>query len=577
MSYQLQVIKDFPIGFWSLDETSGTSAYDLSGCSNDGTYHGDLTTNILPLVPGGVSGSIINSESYIDFPLLNNYYGATTIGGLATKYNSDNDFSIELWAKINITSVDQTTLFADKDNEIGLFYENGSILFSAQNEKLYATPRDLKKAIHIVATFSSYLMTIWVDGILLESKPLNDFKFTNDSVSFSSGPTENIEDSFVLDAPAVYRYAINESQIKKHYSLVKTRTPNQIVYPDNGYLFSLNDDNIREIFYYRYPVNKSFRSLANENLSYDYTDESLKLIKGDAQEKTGVILDYIVVPITSDINYSKIEWHGTNGISVYVNTTGLEEDYQECQNGESVLNYNEDGMDPSGKLYIKILFFSPDSSKYSPYLNYFSVSFYKTKQMYADNSGDTIRPYSKNYHLGGSHYDLLSRSYFDGLRTDVGGGFTLSTDKDIKTLEFFMTPTSTNDTTLIGATDTYLSWDAGSLSKANIDKVYINGADKSSATSLTSLMPYLNDIYHIVIVFTDPVTGDIIFNGGTEDPEALFNNLAYYESELDQAKVSEHYELYTSVPSGNSEIGTMSVTESTVKAFDVNWQVIQSR
>jgi len=27
MSYQLKVIKDYPIGFWLLDETSGTSIY----------------------------------------------------------------------------------------------------------------------------------------------------------------------------------------------------------------------------------------------------------------------------------------------------------------------------------------------------------------------------------------------------------------------------------------------------------------------------------------------------------------------------------------------------------------------
>jgi hypothetical protein len=58
MSYQLKVIKDHPIGFWMLNETSGNStALDYSGCNNNGSYTGSPATNILPLVPGGGSGT----------------------------------------------------------------------------------------------------------------------------------------------------------------------------------------------------------------------------------------------------------------------------------------------------------------------------------------------------------------------------------------------------------------------------------------------------------------------------------------------------------------------------------------
>ena len=49
MSYQLKVIKDYPIGFWPLDESSGSTASDISGCGNNGTYHGSPATNILPI------------------------------------------------------------------------------------------------------------------------------------------------------------------------------------------------------------------------------------------------------------------------------------------------------------------------------------------------------------------------------------------------------------------------------------------------------------------------------------------------------------------------------------------------
>lgn len=576
MSYQLQVIKDFPIGFWPLDESSGTTAYDISGCSNNGTYHGSLTANILPLIPGGVSASIINSTNYIDFLNTNDYYGNQTAGAFATSYSSDNDFSIEIWVKPFISSEEKVPLFADITQNVGIFYENGSILFSVQPYSIYATPRNINKAMHIVATYSPESMSIWIDGILLESLNLNSFKFSNNSINFQCGPTTG-DDYMVIDAPAIYRYSLNEKTIQNHFKLVQTRPANQIVYPDNGYLFSLDDDNIREIFYYRYPVNKSFRAMSNENLSYDYTDESIKLIKGDAVEKTGTILDYIVVPIMSDINESKIEWNGSNGIFVFTSTSGDPDTYIQCINGESVPQYNSEGMHPSGQLYIKILLISPDSSKFCPYINYFNISFYKMKKIYANNSGETINYLNKDFYLGGSHYDLLSRSYFNGLRTQSGGGFTLSTDKDIKTLEFFISPTSRSSTTLVSATDTLLSWASGSLSKTNISKVYINGVDRSSISSIASLLPYLNDIYHVVIVFTNPISGDILFNSGASDPEITYKNLALYEYELSESKVSEHYSLYTSVPSSSLDSGTVNMTISPIKAFDVNWQVIQSR
>ena len=97
MSYQLKVMQDHPIGFWPLDETSGTTAADISGCGNNGTYTGSLTTNLLPLIPGGVSASKITTTQYLVFPVSKDYYGSTASGGLADSDTSDNDFSLEVW------------------------------------------------------------------------------------------------------------------------------------------------------------------------------------------------------------------------------------------------------------------------------------------------------------------------------------------------------------------------------------------------------------------------------------------------------------------------------------------------
>ena len=64
MSYSLKIIKDAPVAFYTLDETSGTTAADISGCGNNGTYSGGITTGLLPLIPGGSIGSLITNTKY---------------------------------------------------------------------------------------------------------------------------------------------------------------------------------------------------------------------------------------------------------------------------------------------------------------------------------------------------------------------------------------------------------------------------------------------------------------------------------------------------------------------------------
>jgi hypothetical protein len=131
MSYQLKVIKDNPIGFWMLEESSGTVAADKSGCGNNGTYVGGIIANMLPLVPGGVSGNKITNTSYITLPVTKNYYSQTASSALANKNTSDNAFTLEVWVAPDISSTGAIPLLADVTNNIGLYWDNvGNIVFS---------------------------------------------------------------------------------------------------------------------------------------------------------------------------------------------------------------------------------------------------------------------------------------------------------------------------------------------------------------------------------------------------------------------------------------------------------------
>jgi hypothetical protein len=85
MSYQLKVIKDYPIGFWTLDESSGTTASDISGCGNNATYVGSPASNMLPLVSGGgIRNSYYKYCIHNCTNITKDYYGATVGAGFGT-------------------------------------------------------------------------------------------------------------------------------------------------------------------------------------------------------------------------------------------------------------------------------------------------------------------------------------------------------------------------------------------------------------------------------------------------------------------------------------------------------------
>ena len=241
MSYKLNVLKDFPIGFWPLDELytslysvstyndsttfynepsyyNSSSVYtsaaaDYSGCGNNGSYNGEFPLNdyLLPLVSGGGYGTNITSTGSIQLPLLYDYNGIAVrdsngiviTDSLATKYTSDNDFSLEVWIYPRFTTTSSTPLFADNTNSIGLYWENGNIAFKAGTQRVDYTLPFTDKAIHIVGTYSSRGLSLYINGEVKSFLALSDYLFTNTTVLFTAGPTSNVADSFIIDAPAV--------------------------------------------------------------------------------------------------------------------------------------------------------------------------------------------------------------------------------------------------------------------------------------------------------------------------------------------------------------------------------------
>jgi len=578
MSYQLKVIKDNPVGFWHLDETSGTTAVDYSGCQNNGTYVGAISQDILPLVSGGSVGTKITNTSYVNFNVNKNYYGVSVGGGMAKSGSSDNDFSIEVWVYPKISSSSRTIIFADNSNGIGLYYEKGSIVFKLQNEELYYTLNYLDKAVHLIGVYSTSSMTLYVDGYPVASKTLEDFKFTNSSFSPSLGPTTISTDYFIADAPAIYRYGLNLIQCLDHFKNGSSSiNPLHVVKPDGGKLFTLNDENMDVLFKYEYTENK-FRKLITEDVYYNNEQNYISFYRtDDAQTKEFIINDILMVPLQLPISSSKIEWRGNNGISVEVSSDGIT--YSPCVNGAAVPGYTKESAITPGPLYIKITMSTSDASKYLPKLSLFRIRFYASKDVYADNYGFKITS-DKEYDLGSFNFPVLSRHLTNGLKTSSTGGFKIPVDEAVRSIEMFLTPSALSATTLIStvANGSYaasnLSWNgSGAISKTNISKIYINGVDKTAQTNISNLLN-VDNMSHIVLVFSNPVSGDISFN--SSGPSNLYNCIAVYQTELTVSKALGHFNLYIERPGVRSEDTSLTITESAPEYYNNDWVVFST-
>ena len=576
MSYRLKVIKDFPIGFWNLEESSGATAFDASGCANNGTYYGGLDSSILPIVPGGLSGNLINNLKYISLPTSKDYYAATASGGLGDLDTSDNDFTLEVWFYPSITTTSRTTIFADDSSEIGLYYQAGNVIFDVQGNEVFYTLSNTQKAIHLVGVYAVNAIRLFVDGIEVASLGLNSFKFTNSSLSLSVGPTESSADSFIVDAPAVYRYALPGSKINSHYvDGVVIVNPFQVSNSKGGYFFPTNEENILKDFTYEILPEK-MQSFIDEDIYYDSSGGYISFFKTEtAVAKESIFYDTINVPSNLDIISSKIEWAADKNIAVQVSNDGIS--YEDCVNGSYIPFYNKSVTVSPGPLYIKITMSTPDASKYLPRFSKFKIKFYSNKDLYAQNYGYKISS-DQEYSVSSFNYPPLLRYTHDGITTTNSNGFKI-TASNARTIEFFFRPSAISATTLINATGLNLSWNAsGSISKAGISDFYVNGVSKTSASTISSVFaPGM--LYIVTIVASTDISGDIKFNyssPGSGGPSNMYNNISIYRNAFLQADVVENFNSYISRPAISVVSSDVGVTDSGSEYYDDEYIVIRS-
>jgi hypothetical protein len=578
MSYSYKILKEHPIGFWELDDST-TEAVDLSGCGNNGVYTGSLPsqTKIIPMVSGGQYSAKITSLSNIEFPIINDYYAQASGGGFGTLDTADNEFTLECWIFPKISSTNLTPIFIDSSNDLGIAWQNNNIIFVIGTETLECTVPENNKSIYVVCKYSVNSASIYLDGNLAISKTITGVPFENTQVLLKSGPTQNSSDEFLLDNPAVYRYSLSEKQIKDHYLSNQNTLPIQIAYPDNGEIFNIYDNGMRTSFTYNYPKDKSWQYFLTEDLTLGRSEEYIQLSKTDLLETKEVILeDTISMPSGISMDSSKIQWDGSSGISVYTSLDGVS--YDQCENGYAIPQYTYSDFSEQRFFYLKIVVASTDSSRYLPKLYSLSINFYSNQIAYSKNGGAYIYKIDNlDFSLGKEVYPILSMNKLNGILVPNNSGFKVALPYETNSIEFFYTPSSILKSLLLSSAATEFSWaDSGSISKTNISKIYVNGEDKTAQSNISNVLNsgYLN---HIIIVFQSPISGDLIFNyKSTGSKKSSYQHITLYRDAVDQNKAITHYNLYTGRSVYTSTASAMSMTERPPEIYNNDWIVIQN-
>lgn len=575
MSYYLSVIKDHPSGFWKLDENSGYTAYDSSGCLNHGAYVGNILKTAMPIVCGGEHATKITDTNYIEFEITKDFTGTDGTGGFGTRKTYDNDFSLEVWFHPkNLTT--STPILADSSG-IGIYWDNGNIVFKLEEEKIYYSVPNPSRVMHVVAIYSVKSMLLYLNGNLVASKSISRINFNNESLSFNCGPAPTGK-YFIIDAPAIYRYSLSPNTVLNHYNSFVANTESNIVLPDSGEMFKASEmhQNINTTI--AFPAQLNWQYHVDDNISYREHTDSLYL---SAYSSYGEFIKVVSLPHWKNYVSSKLEFLSSNGVKVYISTDDGAT-WQQCENGRALPGFSQGSNFSNSKVIsIKVTFESSDSEKYVPELYYMKIHFYDDKKISAHGGGSIISVEEPN--LGDSweisisnmNSNILLREKDNGI-TPNNSCFYIDTLKNIKHLEMIFYPKSLSSGNLFynktEGVESYISWASnGTITKNNISNLYVNGQEITSQNNISDYL-YIDEPNYILIKTSSGMTGQIWLNGKQDGgnrsgvlDDNMYQNIAIYESDsIDHLK---HYNLYIGKDIIEANDSVIQIAEEAVKTY----------
>lgn len=216
MSYDSEVTADAPVGWWKLDETSGTTATNSGsgGATLDGTYTGTYTLGAASLLPARPTGKSLQlaGAGYVNVPYnaLINFTGAA--------------HSTEIWASFSALT---PMALLSRENNYRQYVTSGkaaSIFWSSSaNAAVNFSNDNINDAAahHIVAVYQDPYYRFYVDG-LLQAQIWDNLVTRNNDVTnplrIGQISTGGIPFTGYLDEAAVYSTALSAARVAAHYT-----------------------------------------------------------------------------------------------------------------------------------------------------------------------------------------------------------------------------------------------------------------------------------------------------------------------------------------------------------------------
>jgi hypothetical protein len=589
MAYKDTILKDSPLSFYLLDEVlsantvsytalktkfatyqdlkdnggtysaiSGQPIYDYSGNAFNGYCTGLTNNNLMPLIRGGLRSTHISDNTKIFY----------NVPGIASNKYSDNYFTAEIWVELPKTSFEKISILADPSNNIGIFYQNSDVIFNIGDSQLRHKVAS-NKAVYIAVVYAKTYAYLYIDGKLEETLNLDFVPFTNVSFSPQTGPSYGTN-NFIVDCPSFYKYVLTPQQIYNHYLAgINELDHSQIVYPDNGRMFSLNSSKIRSQLRYSYPQTKPWSKIADSSVKISSDGSYITFNKTtNAATAEFTFTEEFIIPLYLNITSSQISWDDdVENIIVKASLDSFI--WQDCKNNSPLPYFNKNDNTSSQTLYLKVTMTSSDTSIDIPRLSNLSIDFYQNKDFYGDSSGEIISS-TYDYSLGKYNYTTLSCNEYNGLRMYNGHGFDLSLSSPIRTIEMIFAPDDSasgfQSNVLFSSPSASYKWsNTGAITKSGISAIYVNGVNYTSSTNISDfLTPGAQ--FHIIIVTSANISSGLKFNqsqdGQTYGMANTYNNIAIYPSVFNLSMAYSHYLLYAGTAPTITTTDSISIQES---------------
>jgi outer membrane protein assembly factor BamB len=190
------------VGYWKLDENSGTTAYDSSSYNNNGIIYGASWT-----------GGKVNSA--LSFDGVNDYVDC----GTGPSLMPTTAITLEAWFKASNVSTYGTI--------VSTFYYEGYFLRINPNAAVefapgicYSPAGTIQPGVwhHVVGTFNGTLAEIYVNGNLVGSQSSGYLAYTGQSLRIGNNPATGLWFNGVIDEVKVYNRALSAQEVWAEYS-----------------------------------------------------------------------------------------------------------------------------------------------------------------------------------------------------------------------------------------------------------------------------------------------------------------------------------------------------------------------